>query len=143
MAKTGYTVKPVQGADKSKFSFSKEYALLTKQIKEMFNKEELLDEVDEIIIRHIDESEEEIYNSIQDLNDTLTQLIKDTVNNTVNEVVSAAKEELLNQIKQIEEETAANFSARDADRQKLETKLETKIYDIRGELIKADKNNCK
>ena len=113
--------------------------MLSNQIKEMFNKEELLDEVDDMIARHIEESEEEIYNSIQDLNENLTQLIKDTVNDVVESSVASAKEELNLEIKRIHEESISGFNSQNVERQK----LESKVYEIRSELVKTDKSNCK
>ena len=98
----------------------------SEKFREMFNKDELLEEVNDMIRKKLDESEEELYNSIQDLNDTLTQLIKDSVN----DVLTSLKIEMQEDMKNIQEniklehnETAISFEKQHKEKERLENKL--------------------
>ena len=133
MSKTGYNSKQSQRGF-PKFKESREMSRFSEKFRELFNKEELMVEVDEMIVAQIEDSEKSIYNSIQELNDTLTQLIKDSVSDSL----ISLKSELQEEIKLVQDEANSNFENQNIERERLENKL----YEIRSELVKADKMTC-
>ena len=108
----------------------------------MFNKEELLEEIEEMIAKRVEDSEAQIYNSIEDLNENIKDIIQDQLEETeeaIGENIEETKQQIMEEIKQNETKHEEGFNE---FKKQYEDELK-KTRKVQDDLNKADKFNCK
>jgi dGTP triphosphohydrolase len=120
---------------------SRDIIVIQEQIREIFKKEELLDEVEEMIVHHLEEAEDEIYASIEDLSKNLAIQIDEKLLS----LSSAIKHQLNDSLKHIESnskhmESSLKHSLHSIQKEthSLYKKLDSSV----GDLTKSNKFTC-